>query len=523
MKIEHITYDESRRERSGQRSSAPSAIETTTISSNPRPRPSQNNSPTVDDERPITMWPRTDVSPPEPPPEMTTFVMLERRLEKEARETQRATGRVHFTDEKSPKSKPASMKPIQPPPPLRRKPNFSETLRECLRSPKSANETDVKTPKMSEMSKFHVLRERMREGKLEKAIPPAYGRATEGRLAPPQSRNPALQPPPPGASRSKKRRSAQQKISNFIDSGADVLDETRRDLSGKFLPPFENLSYPSFPRFSKKSRRHSDASDISFCCVGDNESAKEVEASTKEVEALKMRQQQNAMRLSGEGANPWTQPPSAACRLCSKPGVRGVRGLCNDCETDFMRPTPNQYEFSSSSDEEDEIKPTPPLKDMQLLALKTAKTTEEVGAKCTSTSYPSLDGRERQKPEDSVKAELKMTGADHYPRMIKPAQKQKSYEAIVDYESDDDRYRSWQTPEMRAEYERTKSLFRKWPDCYEKNAFESFENEGRPAPAVTGGGVAPGTDKSTCSGFYGFYDELLSEHGAETFSDHRAR
>lgn len=489
MKIEHTTYDQTHGGPSTGRPSAPSA------------------------------------SPPEPLPEMTTFLMLERRLEKGVREKERATARIHLSDARSPKSKPTvrkhSSRPNQTPPPLRRKSNFSETLRECLGSHKSTNEKNDRNPDMNEMTKIHVLRDRIREGKLEKTVPPAHVPETDVRLAPPRSRNPALEPSSPGDSRSKKPSPTPSKFTEFIDKGADILDETRKDLAGTFLPPFENLNYPSFSHSRKKPRRNSDASDMSFCCIGEIESAKDVEAPTKETQALKKRQQQSATRLSGEGTNPWSQPPAAACRLCRRPGVRGIRGLCNECETDFVRPKAGQYEFLFPSNEEDGIKPTPPLKDLEILISKTSKRTKEVGAKRKSISHPNIDKKERHKPEGSVKAELRMTGTDNYPQIIKLAQQQKSHEAIIDGESDDEKYKSWQTPEMRAEYERTKSLFKRWSNWNEADDFESFGKEHSSAPFIAREGARPETGGRRCSEFYDFYDELLREHGAKT--DRRAR
>ena len=524
MKIEHTTYDQTHGGRSTRRPSAPSASQNMTGSSTSRPRHSEKKFLSADDERPVTIWPRTDTSRPKPLPEITIFLILEQRPQKEVREKERATARVHFSDARSPKIKSTTRKhssqPNQAPPPLRRKPNFSETVRECLGSLKSTNEKNDTIPEMDEMTKVHILRDRIREGKLEKTVPPAHVSGTEVRLAPPRSRNPALKPPSPEASGNKKPSPTRTKFTEFIDKGADVLDETRKDLAGTFLPPFENLNYPSFSRSGKKLRRNSDVSDTSFCCIGETESAKDVEAPTKEIQALKKQQQHNATRLSGEGTNPWSQPPAATCRLCRKPGVRSIRGLCNECETDFIRPKTNQYEFLLPSNEEDGIKPTPPLKDLEILIVKTSKMTKEVGAKSKSISHPNLDKKESHKRNGSVGTELKMTDTGNYPQIIIPTQRQKSHEAIIDGESGDEKYKSWQTPEMRAEYERSKSLFKRWSDCYEADDFEGFGKKDSSAPHVGQEGARLETGESRCSEFYGFYDELLREHGAKT--DRRA-
>jgi hypothetical protein len=161
------------------------------------------------------------------------------------------------------------------------------------------------------------------------------------------------------------------------------------------------------PRLDKKPIRNSDASDLSFYCIGETEATKPADLPAKEIQVLKKRQAQNSARVSGEGTDPWTQAPPAACRLCRKPGVRGIRGLCNDCETDFIRPKTRRFEFSSS--DEDEIKPTPPLKDLEFLRQNNAKKVKEVGAQRKSVPHPNQTRTESGK-QRSVKAELKMTG-----------------------------------------------------------------------------------------------------------------
>ena len=207
------------------------------------------------------MWLRTDASlqklTQKPVPEVTTFLTLERRLEKEAREKAGA---------KTPKNKPTPIIPIYrpkeapSPPPLRRKPNFSESLRECLGNRKPTAEITHHKPEVEGIKRVHILRDRIREGKLEKIIPPPRVPGTEGRVATSRSKTPT----PPRTSHNKLPRSAPSKFVEFMDSGVELLDETRKDLAGKFRPPFEHLSYPSLPRLGKKPRPNTHSSDMSF-------------------------------------------------------------------------------------------------------------------------------------------------------------------------------------------------------------------------------------------------------------------
>lgn len=38
----------------------------------------------------------------------------------------------------------------------------------------------------------------------------------------------------------------------------------------------------------------------------------------------------------------------------------------------------------------------------------------------------------------------------------------------------DEQFRSWQTPDVRSEYQRTESLYPKWFDCYEADGVDSI-------------------------------------------------
>jgi hypothetical protein len=76
---------------------------------------------------------------------------------------------------------------------------------------------------------------------------------------------------------------------------------------------------------------------------------------------------------------------------------------------------------------------------------------------------------------------------------------------------------------MRAEYERTKSLFKRWSDCYGTDDFENFEKEHGSVPPVHPEEIRSKTVKGQDSDFYGFYDDVLNEHGAKTTSNRRIR
>jgi hypothetical protein len=98
-----------------------------------------------------------------------------------------------------------------------------------------------------------------------------------------------------------------------------------------------------------------------------------------------------------KGKNLWRAEPLDPCRLCKTRSVEGMRGLCRECEGDFVRPetmvpdrrlptiSPSsqrgRYDFEddedgSQGDSEKEVKPPVPLKDKRTLDLA-AKTRRE--------------------------------------------------------------------------------------------------------------------------------------------------
>jgi hypothetical protein len=380
MKIEHITYDQSHGARSTPQSSN-SQRPTVLLTSRRRHHPEDKALPAAE-ERPVTTWPTTEATSTEPQPKMTTFLMLERRLGKEARK-ERSTPEHRDTEARRPRRNPFAVKAgtaaTPPTPLLRRKLNFSETLRECLGSPKP--EAQKQAENHVPITKIYTVREAIRAGKLEKAIPPPRSLGTDHLpVPPPRPQVPAAKLISTRVSNTKKPLSQPTKFGELVDRSADIFDETRKELVSKFMPPFEHLNYPSFTRSDRNFRRNSDVSDTSFYCIGEQESEH-----TQKVQGLKSTQQKNLQRKSYTGTDPWVYRPPGGCRLCRKPGVRGIRGLCNDCENDFIRPKTQKWEFVDSDEKEvEEIRPTPPLKDLQIL---TDRRMRQLGPKRKSVSH----------------------------------------------------------------------------------------------------------------------------------------
>ena len=257
MKIEHTTYDQTHGRRSARQGSASQKM--TAISPTQLRRRSEK----------VTIWPGTGASH-KSQRQMTTYLMLEQRLKKEVRKAKLAP-RPRSSEAKSLRSgimrQPVSQLYQTPPHPLRRKPNFSESLRECLGGPKTSAK---KHEEEEEITKVSTLRDAIRAGKLEQVIPPPQASRSKWRLASPQPPIHSTKSTSRRTPQSKKTASASGKVAEFIDRGADTLDGTRKELAGKLLPSFEHFNYPSFSRRCGKSRRSSDATGLSFCCIFTN-------------------------------------------------------------------------------------------------------------------------------------------------------------------------------------------------------------------------------------------------------------
>jgi len=384
-------------------------------------------------------------------------------------------------------------------PSLRRQPNFiSENL--------GSENQKRRVSSVENLAKLQVLRTRIREGKLEKVVPPPSNSFSEGRLAPPRpTQNPFLRHVPSRSSskrtapRSGKNSSASSRVVSLIGTSADLMDATRREIAGKFRPPFEHLNHQAWwdeKTKERKERKGSEGSIESFCCVGEEVPKKEED----KVQALKQRQTENGKRVSGEGTSPWVKAGPSSCRLCGKGGVGGVRGLCRECEDDFMRPEDSpkirrRSSWSSSCCSDDEVKPTPPLKDRNTLLLRNQ-----------------VDGSKlvyQINQQDEYHQKLQAKTKSNRPEILEPTpQRPISQRAIFDYESDseseseseseEENHRNWQTRSMKDEFEKSQKLFSRWSSALGEDV--GFQEE---TPLVGKGQV------ERDSHFYDFYDDLL--------------
>ncbi|PSS25293.1 hypothetical protein M430DRAFT_16017 [Amorphotheca resinae ATCC 22711] len=408
-----------------------------------------------------------------------------------------------------------------PLPALRRKPKFKEVLREKLRVPTtSAGEEEVRDDRETDFRKLQALRNKIREGKLEQAVRPVQNLSTERSSSLPRHpRTSLFDPPFARHPRHKKANSTSSRVAEYFGTTADILDERRRELAGKFRPPFEHLSYASFSLSRRNSTTDTSGSQTSsetFFCIGEDGSSLEV------IDVQGKQADNGGRRMSGDGTNPWECGPPKLCRLCKNQGVRGVRGLCNKCEKDFMGPKTLAFgaSFSPHSySQNHEIKPTPPLKDRDILSARKVMTKDKSAYQVNNEhGYVSLGV-----PDRGV---LKRVNADRKPTVIKrTSQEQGSRQTELNLgdvnkdeeeEEEDEKYRRWQTRSTRSEYERAREITGNWPSCHENGDFDWFEEESDITPLVGVDAKGKYNTMQRHSSFYQFWDEILRDHGAKT-------
>ncbi|TAQ85198.1 hypothetical protein B7494_g6492 [Chlorociboria aeruginascens] len=289
------------------------------------------------------------------------------------------------------------------------------------------------------------LRDQKRKGKTERPILPPNLPKHQDYNAIPVSINPFADPASassPSNLTSRSTISTSSKLTDCIKAGADSMDEARRELTDNFRPPFDHIQYPSFSR----SRQNSSASSKSFFCAG-------VEEPMKKVKALEKEEMDNTgQRLSGDGIDTWFSSPPKYCRLCRKPGVKGVRGLCRKCEKDFMKPKTAAFEFVSPPLTSDKVKPTPPLRDMKVLYMQ--KTTKE-------SKSPLFDTEGHIKARLSSKNRRDLTHRNNRPAVtnVVPTRSTSRW-ADIEYEDadEDQMFQRWQISSQKAELDRTQQL-----------------------------------------------------------------
>jgi hypothetical protein len=378
MKIEHVTYDQThaRRSRMRRASDAPIIIKNYISARFSRHLDVDLSS----TGKPTTFWPqfgKETVGDQES--EMTAYLIQHHRVEKATRKDEEITVDANHSGNYLPlRDTDRGVAPDDAPfPILRRKAKFIKEKQNI----KSINSRPHTTDGKIDIQKLHKLQQAMKEGRLEQVVPSSQPSRTEGRLFLPPNRlqNRFADPSPrvsaefsrecssslhgtPSLTRHSSRRGktkSSSRVKDYIRTSVDTMDEKIKEVQSKFRAPFEYINYPS----STKARRASVDSDESFFCVGEGEQR----ANTQGIHDLKASQYNaaNERRLSGAGISPWGNHAPSTCKQCKKFAMVGVQGLCEKCEADFyLRKAQRQ---NSDSNYEDDLRPTPLLKDAKIL------------------------------------------------------------------------------------------------------------------------------------------------------------
>jgi hypothetical protein len=455
MKIDHITYEGSRRGRT-------TAVRTSTSGkvrgflSSPMPGNNMDNI-----EKRITAWPQPEKKIPAPAEnfDITAFLTRERREEKAIQKQEKVISSTNSNGSYLPLKdvKHSTPEPTASLPRLHRKGKFSNIAKDWLTTQENGSEGSKLREKGS-LADLKNCQAAMKTGKLERALARPVKRGEEGRLAPP--RGPLFLQAPTA----RKSKPSSSKAVEYLGTSADVLDKTRREITSKFHPPFEHPNYSP----SQRTSASSSTSSYSFYCQGES----------------------SERRLSGKGTDPWTQQHiEQDCRLCRRPDVEGIRGLCEDCEREFMRASG----FASS---DDEVKPIPPLKDRKTLSLRRDKS----GKLVSHFDKPIQKG-----------PRLATNGGSSKAIVITPM-RQESQRAVVEDGGDaDDVYITrWQRRVAKAEYERTQNPKERWSKYGNAHNF-TVEAEHDLAPLLPNkGDGGPLKNHKRRTAFYSFWDDLLN-------------
>jgi hypothetical protein len=175
-----------------------------------------------------------------------------------------------------------------------------------------------------------------------------------------------------------------------------------------------------------------------------------------------------------------------------------MKGLCKDCEMEFMRPQTMRRTSSSSSD----VKPTPPLKDCRTLSLRRDKKSGQL--------VSHLD-----KPRQKDGLRLVKNGNSNKPTVVTPLRQESQRWVVESADEYDDKVTRWQ---RKAQDDRTHDKLERWSNLYGNGHARDFaggeDDDLAPLipPKDTEYSRKPVNRTTT---FYGFWDDLLPGHGKQ--------
>jgi hypothetical protein len=349
MHIDHITYEHCRGGGSPVPPTSPVRKAKDYLSSRlNRHSDGQKLSTSKTTYRPVTLWPRV--------------VQIDSSSGLPLEETNICTG-----DKETQKKSINGLFPIR-----RQHPDFTESWGRRLGFRTLSEKQGQADNREPSLRKIQTLRKGIRDGKLERVVSPIPTFPNERRSAPTpplSSREHFQSLSPSGVSPNVKAKSSPKGAGASPRTGGGFLNESREGLSGKFQSPFEHL--PQAPT-CYANRNSSAPLSISEPSSGSCYSNDEDQPQGKVVQPKPGQRTSPATRMKGKSKNPWRSGPRSPCRLCKTGSAEAIRGLCNECESNFIGPVWSSS-ASSSFAQDDEVKPTPPLKDRKTLSMKNVR------------------------------------------------------------------------------------------------------------------------------------------------------
>ncbi|ESZ98807.1 hypothetical protein SBOR_0806 [Sclerotinia borealis F-4128] len=416
------------------------------------------------------------------------------------------------------------------------------------------NETQMESPEEeTTIEQLNMMRMAMWNGKLEKVVPPSQEVPKHTDVlhsSTPTSTSSRNRKDSKGKGKGKMvegRASPIQKLKGYMGHGVEVVDDffekkTNSKTGSKLPSPFEYLLYPSYDGKGKgKGERNSaeskgklkgkgkgkegegeDSDEELWGCVGEqnNESGILVPSQPTGIEKAAENKgmpegvpEPQTTRKESNGEETWNVHWENLCKLCRKRVTSGPRGLCRACEENFTNT--KAWEESTANFGDDDIAPTPPLKDRHVTSMR------DMLASTPPDFHPDADASYR--PPLPAKDTFHVSKVENSrPRIVNPLPvRQESQRLVYGGMSDSPRdieigFPEWQTHSLEVEGAETERMFKRWSENYRGGV--KGMGEGKEKEDGEGGVTGEGKEKEReredgesprNSTFYDFWADIL--------------
>ena len=272
---------------------------------------------------------------------------------------------------------------------------------------------------------------------------------------------------PPGAERGSSQRAKETYRAREDD------DSRRRNGNGtgKFQPLLDQTSHYQ----SSTPTRHDSRSAAAPLSSSERTTHKDTDKDSFQGQRERSTESTNK---NNRGKNLWRAGPHDPCRLCKMASsVIGMRGLCRECESDFVRPetvvsnapaaasAPSRpYVFED--DDEDEVKPPVPLKDKKTLAMRRSAASSRSAAGLERTDARSEKSAMGEEKEGVTGEKEGRYWNENDQAMFMEHEKEKTKKIIADWSTQQQERSKAGEPSKRKEGDKKRrtSFYRFWED-----------------------------------------------------------